>query len=352
MHRDLRPENVLLSSDSSAAVVKLTGFGRARTLAARELPGWGDVSDLGDHEDLYPANSPGPSRSGAASILAEFNWTTHSGREELEGGDPRYMAPEVAAGRAHGPAADAWACGVILFRLLSGEVPFEGATPQEVLDAVRGPLDAAFSHPVWWNASQEAIDLVSHLLHKDPAARMRVEEVLSHEWMVKHAEGTARPLEISRTLSFDSIAGAARLAALDRQRVDASWSAAIASASAVATRQERQALLRRRASLDPSAMAAIKAAAAPGPPEAAVDASAGSGCHCCWAGDSARSHRERGRDLSKDPVLRSILAAALEAHFEVGASALSSPTSARSCRDLRSIAPLALHTLRDIQATN
>ena len=340
VHRDLRPENVLLSSDSAAAVVKLTGFGRASPLAAVE-------ADCGPTGAGKSEASPGVAQVTAAP----------SGRAALEGsvgggGDPRYMAPEVAAGRAHGPAADAWACGVILFRLLSGEVPFEGATPQEVLDAVRGPLDAAFSHPVWWNASQEAIDLVSHLLHKDPAARMRVEEVLSHEWMVKHAEGTARPLEISRTLSFDSIAGAARLAALDRQRVDASWSAAIASASAVATRQERQALLRRRASLDPSAMAAIKAAAAPGPPEAAVDASAGSGCHCCWAGDSARSHRERGRDLSKDPVLRSILAAALEAHFEVGASALSSPTSARSCRDLRSIAPLALHTLRDIQATN
>ena len=51
MHRDLRPENVLLSSDSAAAVVKLTGFGRAATLAGRalpgQLPGWGDVSDSG-----------------------------------------------------------------------------------------------------------------------------------------------------------------------------------------------------------------------------------------------------------------------------------------------------------------
>ena len=223
VHRDLRPENVLLSSDSAAAVVKLTGFGRASPLAAVE-------ADCGPTGAGKSEASPGVAQVTAAP----------SGRAALEGsvgggGDPRYMAPEVVAGRAHGPAADAWACGVILFRLLSGEAPFDGATSAEVLDAVRGPHGAAFSHPVWWNASPEAIDLVRRLLHKDPSARMRVEEVLSHDWMVRHAGGTARPLKISRSLSLDSKAGAAHLAALDRHRTDASWirSAAFAHAEGV-----------------------------------------------------------------------------------------------------------------------
>ena len=334
VHRDLRPENVLLSSDSAAAVVKLMGFGRACPLAAVE-PDRG-LAGAGKSEA-----SPGVAQVTAAP----------SGRAELEGslgggGDPRYTAPEVAAGREHGPAADAWACGVILFRLLSGEAPFDGATPAEVLDAVRGPHGAAFSHPVWWNASPEAIDLVRRLLHKDPAARMRVEEVLSHEWMVKHAEGTARPLEISRTLSLDSIAGAARLAALDRHRTDPSWSAAFAHAEESAARatQERRALLRSRTAGDASTAAAAEAASAAVTNDVDATAAPAPAPHAAPRGVTRPVGSSRGArsacpsrdfsDFSGDDLLISLLAAT------VGALKGDGP---RGC----SMASTSLHSLRE-----
>ena len=51
-------------------------------------------------------------------------------------GTPEYMAPEQAAGAEAGPAADIYALGAILSRLLTGHPPFRGDTPMEVLQAL------------------------------------------------------------------------------------------------------------------------------------------------------------------------------------------------------------------------
>lgn len=107
VHRDLKPANVLLAAGGlarpgakppAASVPKITDFGLAQTIEG----------------------GPAMTQSG---ILV---------------GTPEYMAPEQASGKRAlvGPATDIYALGVILYQLITGQLPFQGDSTLELLRAV------------------------------------------------------------------------------------------------------------------------------------------------------------------------------------------------------------------------
>jgi len=146
-HRDVKPQNVLLDADGN---LKVSDFG----LAA--LP-----DSLRDDGRLHTAC-----------------------------GTPAFAAPEVLRRRAYdGAKADAWSCGVILFVLLAGHLPFDDAN---IADMCRRAHRREYVVPRW--VSQPARRLVSRLLDPNPDTRLAVAELASHPWF-------------KRSLSVDSQLG-------------------------------------------------------------------------------------------------------------------------------------------------
>uniref|UniRef100_A0A7S4W394 Protein kinase domain-containing protein n=1 Tax=Alexandrium monilatum TaxID=311494 RepID=A0A7S4W394_9DINO len=103
-----------------------------------------------------------------------------------------YMAPEVIDKEYSNPC-DLWSCGVIMFYMLCGYLPFTGSSDKEVMrESHRG---AFFFHPKsWGNVSDCAKDLIRALLKRRPVQRYTAVQALHHEWFrgpKKHMDAAA-----------------------------------------------------------------------------------------------------------------------------------------------------------------
>ncbi|KAM3262293.1 hypothetical protein ACQJBY_052788 [Aegilops geniculata] len=145
VHRDLKPQNLLLSADGDTITLKIGDFGFARSLM---------------HENL------------AATFC----------------GSPYYMAPEIWRGDKYDAKADLWSVGVILFQLVTGELPFLGENRVELREKVLSSSGLCFPPDMEADLHPEFIDLCRRLICLDPAERMPFEEFFNHNFLATASE--------------------------------------------------------------------------------------------------------------------------------------------------------------------
>ena len=98
-------------------------------------------------------------------------------------GTPYYVAPEVLTGK-YNEKCDMWSCGVLLYYLLVGKMPFQGKTIEDVLDCVyEGSFDTTCVN--FKSISYEAQKLIIQLLTYNPEKRLSAEEALHSDWIEK-----------------------------------------------------------------------------------------------------------------------------------------------------------------------
>lgn len=143
VHRDLKPENILCANNSWPLQIKVSDFGFAR-------------------------------------FIDPFRRSEDTMRTQV--GTAYFMAPEIIAERGYGPAVDSWACGVILYTILTGRLPFPGKNTREYFTNVLGGKPV-FPPILWRGISADAMSLVKGLLNVEPERRLTSLAALHHCWI-------------------------------------------------------------------------------------------------------------------------------------------------------------------------
>ncbi|XP_071730568.1 CBL-interacting serine/threonine-protein kinase 5-like [Rutidosis leptorrhynchoides] len=142
-HRDIKPENLLLNSNDD---LKITDFG--------------------------------------FSALPEQK--RYDGLLHTQCGTPAYVAPEVLRKKGYdGAKADIWSCGVVLYVLLAGFLPFHD---ENLMNLYKKIFKAEYEFPPWFSA--ETRKLISKILMADPERRISIQGIMRVPW---YRRGLSRP---------------------------------------------------------------------------------------------------------------------------------------------------------------
>ncbi|KAG5890205.1 hypothetical protein JTB14_028747 [Gonioctena quinquepunctata] len=151
VHRDLKPENLLLDHNMH---VKIADFGLSNMM-----------------------------------MDGEFLRTSC--------GSPNYAAPEVISGKLYaGPEVDIWSCGVILYALLCGTLPFDD---EHVPTLFRKIKSGIFPIPEYLN--KPVVNMLCQMLQIDPMKRASIEDIKKHEWFQKDCPAYLFPSPVEQDSS-------------------------------------------------------------------------------------------------------------------------------------------------------
>ncbi|OMJ89774.1 hypothetical protein SteCoe_8044 [Stentor coeruleus] len=139
IHGDLQPDNILLDSFTDKSIVKIVGFGN--------------------------------------SILNGYVSFSNSQSSSVQ-----FKAPEVLKKQKFCEKCDIWSCGIILYILLSGIVPFPGRT-QEIIKKRILAGNISFKGPEWASISIQAKSLISQMLTYNDSTRITAQKALNSPWI-------------------------------------------------------------------------------------------------------------------------------------------------------------------------
>ena len=155
VHRDLKLENVLFSTEDPNSPIKIIDFGFSVLMGKNN-----EVNKEKESENQDP-------KKGGLK------------RHKSKVGTLYYISPEIIKGN-YDEKCDIWACGVILYILLAGYPPFTGNTDKEVYNLITS-LKYDFEKERWKNISKYAKELIKNML--TPAKnRYTAKQVLASKW--------------------------------------------------------------------------------------------------------------------------------------------------------------------------
>ncbi|CAM6110093.1 unnamed protein product [Calypogeia fissa] len=138
------------------------------------------------HRDLKPENllldSEGHLKISDFGLSALPQQVRDDGLLHTTCGTPNYVAPEVLNDKGYdGAVADVWSCGVILFVLMAGFLPFDEA---DLVTLYRKIHVAEFTCPAWFSGGAKS--LITRILDPNPRTRIKISGIRKDEWFKKN----------------------------------------------------------------------------------------------------------------------------------------------------------------------
>ncbi|KAJ9441813.1 CBL-interacting protein kinase 23 [Diplonema papillatum] len=167
VHRDLKPQNLLVTHEN---VLKIADFGFS--------------------------NFQGYTEDGKVTPALRLRTCC---------GTPSYAAPEIFLGKGYnGFLTDVWSCGIILYVMLIGTVPFKPRGPDQGLQGViTAIMKGVFVLPK--ALSEDAKDLIRKILIVDPRRRAAIDGIFAHPWFAVDFDPASRSAAASETVSEDDV---------------------------------------------------------------------------------------------------------------------------------------------------
>ncbi|KAM3140647.1 hypothetical protein pb186bvf_007245 [Paramecium bursaria] len=138
------------------------------------------------HRDIKPQNILMRSRHNSVDlVICDFGLATQFQKLNQSCGTPGFIAPEMLRGELYDYKVDVYSLGVLLYLLITGKYPFESNNTMEKLNK---NYDAIYDFNTLLkstNISSEGIYFITQCLQSNPTFRITSKEALRHEWFMK-----------------------------------------------------------------------------------------------------------------------------------------------------------------------